>query len=151
MRWDDASLVARPVTVAPSSSSRWTCQGQLNDLRASDISKTATQLRHCTYHVPTIVTSSSVCCHHSFWTNWHSTFIFCTCVGHDHSSPGIESQGHRSRSKVTCRVGVGVNKDGNVRGRSDLDHRSRAVCFLDVQRRGLYNKKGGLCTCWKQL
>jgi len=31
---------------------------------------------------------------------------FCICVGHDHSSPGIESQGHRSRSKISAKMFV---------------------------------------------
>ena len=36
--------------------------------------------------------------------------------------------GHRSRSRV--RVRVRVSRDGNAVGRSDLDTRSTAVCFL---------------------
>jgi len=37
-----------------------------------------------------------------FWTAWPLTLIVCKCTayGHDYSSPRIESQGHRSRSKV---------------------------------------------------
>ena len=26
------------------------------------------------------------------WSMWPSTFIFCMCIGHDHSSPGIKGQ-----------------------------------------------------------
>jgi len=33
----------------------------------------------------------SVCFHSIFWTDWALNFILCMCVGHDHSSPGIES------------------------------------------------------------
>jgi len=41
---------------------------------------------------------SSVCFHFNFWTKGPLILTFCTCVGPDHSSPGIEGQGHRSRS-----------------------------------------------------
>lgn len=32
---------------------------------------------------------------HSFWTSWLFDLDFCVCTGHDHSSPVVESQGHR--------------------------------------------------------
>jgi len=35
---------------------------------------------------------------------------FCMCMYHDHSSPGIESQGHRSRSKVNVQSAYGCDK-----------------------------------------
>ena len=38
------------------------------------------------------------------------TSTFCLCVGDDHSSLGIESQGFRSKSNVK----VGVSKDSNA-------------------------------------
>jgi len=44
----------------------------------------------------------SVCFHSVIWTDWQLFELeYCfVSVGHDHSSPGIESQGHRSRLKV---------------------------------------------------
>jgi len=48
----------------------------------------------------------SVCFHCSFWTNRSSILIFCVCMCHDHSLPKVETQSHRSRSRVS--------KDGNV-------------------------------------
>ena len=36
------------------------------------------------------------------------------CGGHNHSSPGMKSQGHRSRSRVSVRVSV--SKDSDVVG-----------------------------------
>ena len=53
----------------------------------------------------------SVCFHSIFGTDWN----FCTWVGHDHSSQGIEGQGHESRSKLRVRLVRSVR------------HRSRAV------------------------
>jgi len=52
-------------------------------------------------------------------------------MGHGHSSQDIESQGHRSMSRV--RVRVKVSKDGNVVGLySNLDPRPRTV-FVVVE------------------
>ena len=64
------------------------------------------------WHLPTALAAKlmrsvvsvhpSVGFHSSFRTNWLLTLIFNFCVrmGHDRSSPGDRSQGHRSRSKV---------------------------------------------------
>jgi len=41
---------------------------------------------------------------------------FCTYTAHDHSSPGIENLGHRSRSRVTVRFG----EDGKAAGLSSI-------------------------------
>jgi len=46
----------------------------------------------------------SVCFHSVFRTNWPLTLNSCMWIGHDHSSQGIESQGHRSRSKSWVRL-----------------------------------------------
>ena len=46
-------------------------------------------------------------------------FEFCTCAGRDHSLPGIESQGHTSRSwfrfkvKDRVRIGSGLARQSN--------------------------------------
>ena len=57
-----------------------------------------------------------VCLDSTFWTNWFLTLIFCMHIGHDHSSPGIESQGHVSRSTVRA----GDCKDGNAVGLTSI-------------------------------
>jgi len=44
------------------------------------------------------------------------TMTFCICMGHDHSSPGTESQGHRSRSKVRLRF----SKNGSAVGLTSI-------------------------------
>jgi len=40
--------------------------------------------------------------HCILWMNWPLTLIFCVYIDHDHSWPGIESQGHMSRSMQKC-------------------------------------------------
>ena len=37
------------------------------------------------------------CFHSNFWTKWPLTFSMC--MGHDHSSPGIEGQGQRLKTQ----------------------------------------------------
>jgi len=49
----------------------------------------------------------SVCFHSIFGTDWPLTVNTCVWVGHDHSSQGIEGQGHRSRSRSWVRNAVG--------------------------------------------
>ena len=44
----------------------------------------------------------SVCSHSVLWTDWPLNLSFCVFVCHDHSSPGIESQDHKSRSEVNA-------------------------------------------------
>jgi len=46
-------------------------------------------------------------------------------MDHDRSSPGIEGQGHRSRSRLRVKVAVRMCQHG----RSDFHLRARAVCF----------------------
>ena len=55
-----------------------------------------------------------------FLTNRHFTFTFCTFMGHDHSLPEIESQGHRLRSRIGLRT-------YGLQGRSDIDPQSTAI------------------------
>jgi len=43
----------------------------------------------------TSVCLTSICFQSIFRTNWPLILNFCTWVGHDHSSQGIEGQGHR--------------------------------------------------------
>ena len=52
--------------------------------------------------------------HSSFWTNRPLTLTVCTSLGHDESSPGIESLVHGPRSRV--RVMFMISKDGNTVG-----------------------------------
>jgi len=42
----------------------------------------------------------SDCLHCIFWNDWPLHLSFCMCMDYDHSSPGIESQGHISRTTV---------------------------------------------------
>jgi len=42
-------------------------------------------------------------CFHSHFNQLVSDLDFCTCTGHDRSSPGTESQGHRSRWEVSAK------------------------------------------------
>ena len=51
----------------------------------------------------------------NFWTKWSLMLTFCICMSHEHSSPGIEGQGHRLRSKV------------NMVGRTTREGRSTVV------------------------
>ena len=50
------------------------------------------------------------------------------CVGHDHRSPGIDSQGHRSRSRA--RLMVTVSKHGNAVGLTSILDRVQCVFWL---------------------
>ena len=47
------------------------------------------------------------------------------CMGHAHSSPSIESQGHRSRSRVR----VIVSKNGNAVGLTSILDRGQLPSF----------------------
>jgi len=57
------------------------------------------------------------------------------CVGHEHSSPGTKSQGHRPRSKVNV-----------VMHRSDFDPQSMTVFLVEILyvkgHRGVYPPTG---------
>ena len=45
----------------------------------------------------------------NLWTDWPLTLIPARVKGHDHSSQGIESQGHRSRTRSPwSRLGLGL-------------------------------------------
>jgi len=68
----------------------------------------------------------SICFHSMFWPDWPLNLSSsCLCVGHDHNLPGIKSQGHRPRSKVNVQ-----RVCNTLRGRSDLDPRSRIVSLV---------------------
>ena len=58
------------------------------------------------HSLPTVRLSvrPSVCCHSTFGIDWPLTLNFCTWVGHDHSSQGIEGQCYRSRPRSWVRV-----------------------------------------------
>ena len=53
---------------------------------------------------------------------------FCTCMCHDHSSPGIESQGYRSRSMQKCVCYASIYC-GVLRGLTD-GRNSRFYCHI---------------------
>jgi len=57
-----------------------------------------------------------------FWTNWLYNLMFCLCTGHDHSSSGCDSQGHKSCSKVNANSACGILwvLTGGHRGRFPL-------------------------------
>ena len=54
----------------------------------------------------------SVCFHSIFWTNWPLILIFCVCMGHDHSSPGLNvkaiDQGHCKKCVCYTSIYCGV-------------------------------------------
>ena len=54
--------------------------------------------------------------------------VFCMCMGHDHCSHRVETQGHRSKSRIKL---IGVSNDGNAVGlTSILGPRTRAIFLV---------------------
>ena len=66
-------------------------------------------------------------------TDWPLTLNFCEWVGHDHSSPWIEGQGHGLRSWSWARLMRSVR------------HRSRAIFLAFSLHRQLYNVSWPVC------